>query len=76
MSTIIKPRTPGRRFFLPPGYSLGLKVKGKTHEFRWTKVGVEVGAESPMPFKSGEEAAGAAWDDARLPRPARLSEAC
>jgi len=76
MSTIIKPRTPGRRFFLPPGYSLGLKAKGKTHEFRWTRVGVEVGAESPMPFKSGEEAAGAAWDDARLPRPARLSEAC
>ena len=71
-----KPRTPGRRFFLPPGYSIGLKAKGKGHEFRWTKMGAEVGGESLEPYKTGEEAAGAAWDDARLPRPARLSEAC
>ena len=49
-----KPRTPGRRFFLPPGYSLGLKAMGKTHEFRWTRVGEEAGAESPTPFKTGE----------------------
>lgn len=66
------PRIPGRRFFLPPGYSLGLKLAGRAHEYRWTKPG----AESKRPYATGEEAAGAAWDDARLPRPARLSEAC
>lgn len=66
-----KTRAPGRRFFLPPGYSLGLRLVGRAHEFRWTRPGVE----SRAAFRSGEEAAGAAWDAAGLPRPARLSEA-
>jgi len=67
-----KPRTLGRRFFLPPGYSLGVRGAGRGAAFVWTKPS----AESATPFSDPEEAAGAAWDDARLPRPARLSEAC
>lgn len=67
-----KPRTPGRRFFLPPGYSLGVRGSGRGATFVWTKPS----AESRTLYVEPEEAAGAAWDDARLPRPARLSEAC
>jgi hypothetical protein len=60
---------PGRRFFLPPGYSLACKPKGSTHEFMFTKPhGMST------PFTTAEDAARAAWDDAGLPVHDRLSE--
>lgn len=65
-SALVRTVCPGRRFFLPPGYSLASRP-GKRHVFT-------VAMYASQEFADPIDATSAAWAHAGLPVPVRLWE--